>query len=59
MLGCWAEDIDKEALEELRETAKADTAAASLREAMMICRAIAGLQETNEGPDIVTASRIA
>jgi hypothetical protein len=51
MLGCWAEDIDKEALEEY--------AAASLREAMMICRAIAGLQETNEEPDIVTAFRIA
>ena len=29
MLGCWAEDISKETLEELRETAKADTVAGS------------------------------
>ena len=47
MLGCWAEDIDKEALEELREAAKADMAAGSLSEAMMICRTAAGAQETN------------
>jgi predicted PurR-regulated permease PerM len=47
MLGCWAEDIDAEALEELRATAKADTAAKSLSEAMMICRTAAGAQETN------------
>jgi predicted PurR-regulated permease PerM len=53
MLGCWAENIDKEALEELRETAKADTAAASLSEAMMICRMSAGVSEAEEKPDIV------
>ena len=52
MLGCWAENIDKEALEELRETAKADTAAASLSEAMMICRMSAGVNEADEKPDI-------
>jgi hypothetical protein len=52
MLGCWAENIDKEALEELRETAKADTAAASLSEAMMICRMSAGVNEADETPDI-------
>ena len=52
MLGCWAENIDMEALEELRETAKADTAAASLSEAMMICRMSAGVNEADEKPDI-------
>jgi hypothetical protein len=55
LLGCWAEDIDKEALEDLRETAKADATAGSLREAMMICRTTAGVQEI-EGPDIVTTA---
>jgi hypothetical protein len=45
MLGCWAEDIDAEALENLRVAAKADTAAKSLSEAMMICRTAAGAQE--------------
>jgi hypothetical protein len=54
MLGCWAEDISKESLEDLRETAKADTAAGCLREAMMICRTTAGVQEINEAPNIAT-----
>jgi hypothetical protein len=56
MLGCWAEDIDKESLEQLRETAKADSVAGSLREAMMICRTTAGVQETDQAPDIVIRS---
>ena len=56
MLGCWAEDIDKESLEELREVAKADTAAGSLREAMMICRTSAGVEELDGSPDHVTAA---
>jgi predicted PurR-regulated permease PerM len=56
MLGCWAEGIDAEQLEELRATAKADTAAKSLSEAMMICRTAAGAQETGGEPDIVGAS---
>jgi hypothetical protein len=34
-------------------TAKADTAAKSLSEAMMICRTAAGAQETNAEPAIV------
>src|SRR6202035_422198 len=60
MLGCWAEGINKEALEDLRETAKADTAAGSLREAMMMCRTTAGVRETQAVPDNVTgALRIA
>ena len=53
MLGCWAENIGKEALEELRDTAKADVAAASLSEAMMVCRISAGVNEADEKPDIV------
>lgn len=56
LLGCWAENIDKEALEELREAAKADVAAGSLREAMMICRRAAGVQDTDEPPDLVPAA---
>src|ERR1700724_28155 len=54
MLGCWAEGIGKEILEELRETAKADTVAGSLSEAMMICRTTAGVRETQAVPDNVT-----
>jgi hypothetical protein len=53
MLGCWAENIDKDALEELRDTAKADTVAGSLSEAMMICRITAGVNEADERPDAV------
>jgi predicted PurR-regulated permease PerM len=53
MLGCWAENIDKDALEELRETVKADTVAGSLSEAMMICRITAGVNETDEKFDAV------
>src|SRR3984885_5632505 len=56
LLGCWAEDIDKDSLEALRETAKADLVAGSLREAMMICRTSAGVQEINQEPDIVAGS---
>jgi predicted PurR-regulated permease PerM len=56
MLGCWAENIDKEALEELRDAAKADAAAGSLSEAMMICRMTAGVDEADEKHDIVRAS---
>jgi len=56
MLGCWAENIDKESLEELRDAAKADAAAGSLSEAMMICRTTAGVDEADEKPDIIRAS---
>jgi hypothetical protein len=53
MLGCWAENVDKESLKELCDTAKADAAAGSLSEAMMICRTTAGVNETIEKPDFV------
>ncbi|MFT2612756.1 hypothetical protein, partial [Escherichia coli] len=56
MLGCWAENIDKESLEELREAAKADTAAGSLREAMMICRTSAGVEEPEGSPNHAAAA---
>ena len=56
MLGCWAENIDKDALEELRDTVKADTVAGSLSEAMMICRITAGVNEADEKPDVVHAA---
>jgi hypothetical protein len=55
MLGCWAEDIDKETLEALRDTAKADMAAGSLSEAMMICRTAAGVG-ADQPPDKLTGS---
>lgn len=45
MLGCWAADFDSESLERLRETAKADKAAGSLREAVESCRAAAAPQD--------------
>ena len=48
MLGCWAETIDKESFEELRNAVKADTAAGSLREAMMICRTSAGVEDLKD-----------
>jgi hypothetical protein len=50
LLGCWAEDIDAESLEELRLAVKADTAARSLSEAMMICRTAASAQQGNGEP---------
>jgi hypothetical protein len=52
MLGCWAENLSKESLEDLREAAKADTAAGSLSEAMMICRTTAGALEINQEPNV-------
>src|ERR1700738_2234729 len=56
LLGCWAENIDKECLEELREVTKADTAAGSLREAMMVCRTSAGVEELDGLPNHITAA---
>jgi hypothetical protein len=37
ILGCWIKDIEPAALEQLREGAKADLAAASLGEAVKLC----------------------
>jgi predicted PurR-regulated permease PerM len=44
ILGCWLKDIDPAALEQLREGAKADLAAASLGEALKLCIEATGLE---------------
>ena len=60
MLGCWAEDMSKEALESLREVVKADTVAGSLCEAMILCRTSAGVAEVVAEPhQLTTVVRIA
>ncbi|MDB5611136.1 MAG: transport protein [Bradyrhizobium sp.] len=46
ILGCWIKDMAPGALEELRDSAKADLAAASLGEALKLCIEATGL----EGP---------
>jgi predicted PurR-regulated permease PerM len=46
VLGCWMKDMDPGALEKLRDSAKADLAAASLGEALKLCIEATGL----EGP---------
>ena len=46
MVGCWVDNIDSETLDKLQQAAKADKAVASLREAVMICRATAGMRTT-------------
>jgi predicted PurR-regulated permease PerM len=43
ILGCWMKDIDPAALEQLRDGAKADLAAASLGEAVKLCIEATGL----------------
>jgi hypothetical protein len=37
ILGCWMKDIDRAALEQMRDAAKADLVAASLGEAIKLC----------------------
>ena len=44
ILGCWMKDMDPEALETLRDGAKADLAAASLGEALKLCIEATGLK---------------
>jgi len=44
VLGCWMKDMDPEALEKLRDGAKADLAAASLGEALKLCIEATGLE---------------
>jgi hypothetical protein len=44
ILGCWVKDIDPAALELLRESAKADLAAASLGEAVKLCIEATGVE---------------
>jgi predicted PurR-regulated permease PerM len=44
ILGCWMKDMDSAVLEKLRDSAKADLAAASLGEALRICIEATGLE---------------
>jgi hypothetical protein len=44
ILGCWFKDIDPAVLEQLREGAKADLAAASLGQALKLCIEATGLE---------------
>lgn len=44
ILGCWMKEMDPAALEQLREGAKADLAAASLGEAIKLCIEATGAQ---------------
>jgi predicted PurR-regulated permease PerM len=44
ILGCWIKDMEPARLEQLREGAKADLAAASLGEAVKLCIAAAGFE---------------
>lgn len=51
ILGCWLRDMDPAALEELRASAKADLAAASLGGALKLCIEATGLQELPTAPE--------
>ena len=44
ILGCWLKDIEPAALEQLRDGAKADLAAASLGEALKLCIEATGIE---------------
>ena len=48
ILGCWLKDIDAATLEQFRDAAKADLAAASLGEALKLCIAATGHTEPGE-----------
>lgn len=56
MLGCWAEGMDAEAAEQLRVATKADKAAVSLSEAVMICRVSAGAKDDGGEHNIVVSA---
>ena len=47
ILGCWLADIDPTALEQLRDGAKADLAAASLGQAIQLCMEATGVEGPN------------
>jgi hypothetical protein len=48
ILGCWIKEMDPAALEQLREGAKADLAAASLGEAVKLCMEAAGAESQGQ-----------
>ena len=49
ILGCWVKDMDPDALELLRESAKADLVAASLGEAVQLCIEATGAKNRDRG----------
>lgn len=56
ILGCWAKDIDKNALEILRDNAKADLVAASLGEAIKHCIEAASATYQSRAPIATSAA---
>jgi predicted PurR-regulated permease PerM len=54
ILGCWMRDMDPAALEELRDSAKADLAASSVGQALKLCIDATGQEG---GPRITTPDR--
>lgn len=50
ILGCWMKDINPAALEQLRDGAKADLAAASLGEAIKLCIEATGIESHDQAP---------
>jgi predicted PurR-regulated permease PerM len=50
ILGCWMKDINPAALEQLRDGARADLAAASLGEAIKLCIEATGIESHDQAP---------
>jgi hypothetical protein len=50
ILGCWMKDVNPAALEQLRDGAKADLAAASLGEAIKLCIEATGIENHDQAP---------
>jgi hypothetical protein len=50
ILGCWMKDKDPAALEELRESARADLAAASLGQAIKLIIEATGIENLSRAP---------
>jgi predicted PurR-regulated permease PerM len=60
ILGCWVRDIDRAALELLREGAKADLVAASLGEAVKLCIEATGVQhQDHAASELETSTTVA
>jgi predicted PurR-regulated permease PerM len=60
ILGCWVKEIDKTALEMLRDNAKADLVAANLGEAVKLCiEAASATHRSNEGSTQETSATAA
>jgi hypothetical protein len=55
ILGCWMKEMDPSRLEQLRDGAKADFAAASLGEAVKMCIAATGTENEAAKSDEISA----